>query len=44
MEYIIDCPICDIMTTIEVHRADDEQPVHCPMCGSDADMTTEDEG
>ena len=36
-EYSIDCPICDITTTIYMRYDDDETPRHCPMCGSDAD-------
>ena len=32
--YNIECPICDIETTIHV-RYDEDEPRHCPMCGED---------
>lgn len=37
MEYRIECPICDIQTTVEVHYDDESIPAHCPMCGSDVE-------
>lgn len=41
-EYSIECPICDIFTTVEVHH-DDNIPQHCPMCGEDVTPVAEDE-
>lgn len=32
--YHIECPICDIITTVHVHY-EEEEPRHCPMCGED---------
>jgi len=33
--YKIECPICDIETSVEVLYSE-EPPAHCPMCGADA--------
>lgn len=40
--YTIECPICDIETTVKVLYADDEVR-HCPMCGSDAEAELTDD-
>lgn len=40
--YTIECPICDIKTTVEVHY-DEDRPQHCPMCGEDIVPIPEDE-
>lgn len=34
--YNIECPICDISTTINV-QYDEDEPRHCPMCGEDVE-------
>jgi uncharacterized Zn finger protein (UPF0148 family) len=39
-DYIIECPICDITTTVYV-KYEEEEPRFCPMCGSDADAEQE---
>ena len=36
-DYKIECPICDIVTTVQVHY-EEEIPRHCPMCGSDVEV------
>ena len=41
-DYNIECPICDIDTTVRV-KYEDEIPRHCPMCGADVDPTFDDE-
>ena len=41
-EYLIECPICDIQTTVEV-TYDDDQPRFCAMCGSDVDAELQSE-
>ena len=35
-EYLIECPICDILSIVRVPY-EDEIPRHCPMCSADAD-------
>jgi transcription initiation factor IIE alpha subunit len=40
--YEIECPICDIKTTVEVHYEEDI-PQHCPMCGEDIEPVSEEE-
>ena len=42
MNYLLECPICDITTEVTV-RYEEDKPQHCPMCGSDADPIVEDE-
>ena len=42
-DYKIECPICDITTTVHVHYGEEEIPHHCPMCGSDADVEQEED-
>ena len=32
--YEIECPVCDIKTTVAVHYEED-RPACCPMCGQD---------
>jgi uncharacterized Zn finger protein (UPF0148 family) len=37
--YEIICPICDILTRVNVvYESDDSVPEHCPMCGSDVEV------
>ena len=42
LTYNIECPICDIDTTVEVHY-DENKPQHCPMCGEDVEPILDDE-
>lgn len=35
-QFDIECPICDIETTVVV-KYEDEVPSRCPMCGEDVD-------
>lgn len=41
-DYKIECPICDISTTVHVHY-DEDKPQHCPMCGEDIEVEEEDD-
>ena len=41
-DYNIECPICDIITTVKVHY-DDNDPRHCPMCGEDVEAIPTDD-
>ncbi len=43
--YDLECPICEVVSIVEVINSDDA-PTNCPMCGqtidlSDADVTYE---
>jgi Zn-finger nucleic acid-binding protein len=40
MKYTIECPICDITTKVSV-LYDEDIPAHCPMCGEDIDLDTD---
>jgi len=40
MKYFLECPICDLTTTLEIHYDDEDRPSCCAMCGMDAEYTT----
>jgi len=41
-EFDIECPICDIETTVVV-KYEEEVPSRCPMCGEDVEAERVDE-
>jgi hypothetical protein len=38
-QYAVQCDMCDMFTCVTTQPEDDDTPVCCPMCGSDAEIT-----